>query len=260
MRIEDQMRTSNVEHRTPNTEHRRNASAFSLDVRCSMFTVRCSLFDVRIFLLLFALLPLTACDNITFPQALQLMNNPTRPDARREGIAALVTRFPAGKLPPYPQVYQQLAQHDPDVIVRAMAIRALNICRDAGSTKIFIAGLKDSNEQIRLESAKALANVPDPDAIRPLMDALSGLRHFTSPEGHDETTAESKDVRIAAADALRHYQQQDVARTLIGYLNESDFGVSWQSRRSLVALTGQDLQYDEAAWLAYLAGPSKPFG
>ena len=188
------------------------------------------------------------------------MHNPARPDARREGIAALATRWYFGKLPPYPHEYQELAIHDPDVTVRAMAIRALNICRDASATKIFIAGLQDDNEQIRLESVKALANVPDPDAVPALQKALTGNRLVYSADGHPTEVEESKDVRIAAADALRRYRSLDVARTLVGYLNEPDFGVAWQSRQSLIALTGLDLQYDEAAWLQYLIGPSKPFG
>jgi hypothetical protein len=200
------------------------------------------------------------CDNITPAQAIQLMHNPDRPDARREGVAVLVTHWSFGKLPPYPQEYQQLAVHDPDVTVRAMAIRALNICRDASATKIFISGLQDENEQIRLESVKALANVPDPDAIPALQKALSGTRLVYAADGHPSQVDESKDVRIAAADALRQYRSLDVARTLVSYLNEPDFGVAWQSRQSLIALTGQDLQYDEAAWLQYLIGPSKPFG
>jgi hypothetical protein len=203
---------------------------------------------------------LTACDTITPQQALELANNPTRPDARREGVAALATRWDFGKLPPYPHIYQQIAQHDSDVTVRAMAIRALNICRDTTATKIFIAGLQDDNEQIRLESAKALANIPDPDAVPVLMDVLSGTRPILSPDGHRTDVAESKDVRIAAADALRQYRKLDVARTLVNFLNESDFGIAWQSRQSLITLTGQDLQYDESAWLQYLIGPSKPFG
>ncbi len=202
----------------------------------------------------------TGCDNLTPQQALELVNNPTRPDARREGVAALSTRWSFGKLPPYPSLYQQLAQHDPDVTVRAMAIRALNICRDSTATKIFIAGLQDDNEQIRLESAKALANIPDPDAVPVLMDVLSGTRPILTADGHRSESAETKDVRIAAADALRQYHKLDVARTLVNYLNESDFAIAWQSRQSLITLTGQDLQYDEAAWLQYLIGPSKPFG
>jgi hypothetical protein len=202
---------------------------------------------------------LTGCDNVTPAQAIQLMNNPTRPDARREGIAALTTRWDFGKKPPYPHLYQQIAQHDSDVIVRAMAIRALNICRDASATKIFIAGLKDENEQIRLESAKALANIPDSDAIPGLLEVLGGTRSIMTADGRRTVVAESKDVRIAAADALRQYRTIDVARQLISYLNEQDFGVAWQSRQSLIRLTGQDLKYDEAAWLQYIVG-GKPFG
>jgi HEAT repeats len=203
---------------------------------------------------------LTGCDNISPKQAQELMSNPDRPDARREGVAAIVTRWSWGKLPRYPQIYQQIAQHDSDVTVRAMAIRALNICRDQSATKIFIAGLQDQNEQIRLESAKALANVPDPDAIGVLIDVLTGSRETMTTDGHRTMVPESKDVRIAAADALRQYRKLDVARTLVGYLNEQDFSVAWQSRQSLIALTGQDLQYDQSAWLQYLIGPSKPFG
>jgi hypothetical protein len=203
---------------------------------------------------------ITGCDNVTPERARELMFDPTRPDARREGIAAIATRWPWGKLPPYPGYYQKFAQKDSDVTVRAMAIRALNICRDASATKIFIAGLQDDSEQIRLESAKALANIPDPEAIPGLMDLLTGSRPILTADGHRMMVAESKDVRIAAADALRQYRKLDVARTLVGYLNEQDFGVAWQSRQSLITLTGQDLHYDESAWLNYLVGPSKPFG
>ena len=49
-----------------------------------------------------------------------------------------------------------------------------------------------------------------------------------SPDGHPALLSESKDVRIAAADALRQYRTLDVARVLVTYLNETDFGVAWQ--------------------------------
>ncbi len=195
------------------------------------------------------------CDSltpITPAQAIQLLNNPNRPDARREGIAALVTRWDFGKQPPYPAIYKKLAEKDPDVTVRAMAIRALNICRDKSATPIFIAGLKDDNEMIRLESCKALANVPDPAAIEDLIQVLSGT-HQTIDQGEYVDVMESKDVRIAAADALRQYPGNlHVKLMLVKYLNAADFGVAWQCHQSLVALTGKDMNYDEAAWLKYL--------
>ena len=208
----------------------------------------------------------TGCDQIPFDRAVRMMRSPTSADERRTGIAVLATQYVAGKRPPYPAFYQKIAQTDPDFTVRAMAIRALNICRDASATRIFIEGLRDDNELVRLESAKALANVPDPDAVAALMRTLAGTRMVMTPDGHSALVAEGKDVRIAAADALRRYRDLgasrslDVARTLVGYLTDTDFGVAWQSRQSLIAMTGQDLRYDEAAWLQYLVGPSKPFG
>jgi len=180
------------------------------------------------------------------------------PDRRRAGIADLVISWDFARKPPYTTRYKQIAQSDPDYTVRAMAVRALNISRDKTATKIFIAALEDESELVRLEGAKALANVPDPDAVPALLRRLQGRRD-TTVDGRPLSADEGKDVRIAAADALRNYHTLDVARTLVSYLNERDFSVAWQSRQSLVALTGRDLSYSQAAWLQYLSGPEKPF-
>jgi hypothetical protein len=67
-------------------------------------------------------------------------------------------------------------------------------------------------------------------------------------------------VRIAAAEALRHYRTVGVVRVLAGTLGGKDFGVAWQSRWSLRILTGRDFRYNEREWLEYLTGPGKPFG
>ena len=183
--------------------------------------------------------------------AVKLMDDANSADARREGIADLATNYPAGRRPPVTRHYRELALHDPDYTVRAMAIRALNISRDATATPIFIAALDDEAEPIRLEGAKALVNVPDPAAVPGLLRRVHGTRE-TVVDGHPALLPEDRDVRIAAADALRRYPTLDVERSLVGYLNETDFAVAWQARQSLIALTGLDLQYDEAAWLGYL--------
>ena len=199
---------------------------------------------------------LTGCETfspITRAQAIVLMNDRLRADNRRQGIAVLATRYDEGRRPPYPFIYQSIAQKDPDPVVRAMAIRALNICRDQSATKIFIAGLQDDNEQIRLESVKALVNLPDPDAIPRLLQILSGSRLLLTSTGERADIAESSDLRIAAADALHSYRDKvDVKRTLVQYLNNSDFAIAWQCHQSLISLTGRDLKYDEGAWLKYL--------
>jgi HEAT repeat protein len=168
------------------------------------------------------------------------------PDERRQGINMLADRD-FGRRPPYTDRYLQIAQLDPNHLVRATAIRALNRSRDDRATAVFIKAMEDVNPLVRQEAAKALANIPDPAAVPAL------LRSVNNPQ-------ESRDVRIAAADALKHYRSLEVARALVGTLGGREFGVAWQSRRSLVRLTGQDLRYNETEWLQYLAGPDRPFG
>lgn len=167
-------------------------------------------------------------------------------DVRRKSINELVER-PVGTRPPILQRYAEIARSDSDELVRATAIRALNRARDASATPVFIEALDEQSVLIRLEAAKALANLPDERAIPKLARLVAG-------------ELEDKDVRIAAADALKHYETVDVARSLIAQLGGRDFGVAWQSRRSLMRMTGADHRYDEAAWLAFIASPDRPFG
>jgi len=174
------------------------------------------------------------------------MEDPYFPDERRQGINELVDRN-WGKVPPYTTRYTQIAQSDPDYLVRATALRALNRARDGDARPLFVKALDDQNDAVRLEGAKALVNMPDERALPAL------LRIVNNPN-------ENRDVRIAAADALKHYRSLDVARTLIAQLSSREFGLAWQSRRSLRNLTGKDLRYDETAWLGFVTGPDKPFG
>jgi hypothetical protein len=179
-------------------------------------------------------------------KAAQKIEDHYAPDERRDGINRLSDRD-FGRRQPYTTRYQQLAQLDSDWLVRATAIRALNRSRDATATPIFIKALADENEVVRVEAAKALSNLPDEKAAPALVAIVTNA-------------GETRDVRICAADALRHYHNLQVARALAAQLSIREFGLAWQARRSLVTLTGQDLRYDEAAWLQYLTGPEKPFG
>lgn len=174
------------------------------------------------------------------------MEDARTPDARREGINSLVSRS-FGKQPPYTTRYRQIGQYDPNPHVRATAIRALNRSRDGEATSLFIASLADESPLVRLEAAKALANIPDEKAIQPLLGV------FNNP-------AEDLDIRIAAADALRHYRKLEVARALVNVLSDREFSIAWQSRQSLRAMTGCDERYDQSAWLRLLTGPENPLG
>ncbi len=176
----------------------------------------------------------------------KMMEDPSSADQRREGMVYLADHE-FGRNPPYTTRHQQIAAKDPDPLVRATAVRSLNISRDKTATKVFIKALSDPSPLVRLEGAKALYRLPDPEAV----DKLLALT---------KSADENKDIRIAAAEALQHYKRLDVGRTLIGLLNTKDFALAWQARRTLKRLTGKDLNYNESAWLDLITGPSKPLG
>lgn len=167
------------------------------------------------------------------------------PDERREGVVKLANRE-FGRKEPYTTRYAQLAKLDSDHLVRATAIRSLNRARETKFSELYISSLDDKSEVVRLEACKALANMPDEKAAPRLLQILND-------------SAEQRDVRIAAADALRHYPQINIARALVNVLGEREFGVAWQARNSLHTLTGQEFEYNEAAWLQYLTSNEKPF-
>jgi hypothetical protein len=176
----------------------------------------------------------------------RMLEDRTNADNRREGMNKLVN-FGFLKNEKFEARFRQMEERDSDYTVRATAIRTANRARDSRSTPMFINGLGDPNEWVRLEAAKALANVPDINAAKPLLDVLSN-------------PAETRDVRVAAADALKHYRTLPVARALSGVLNDKTFVIAWQARRSLRYLTDRDYGYDVGAWLAYFTGTENPPG
>ena len=167
-------------------------------------------------------------------------NNLGNPDAevRRIAIDRVVSRR-FGREQPYVSVYRTTAQFDADGLVRATAVRALNRVRDAEGGAILVAALGDGDAQVRLEAAKALANAPTPAAEVPLRKLA-------------QSAEEDADTRVAAIDALRHYRTLDTQRALVSQLNNANFALAWQSRRSLYLQTQSDFRYDESAWLNYL--------
>jgi hypothetical protein len=182
----------------------------------------------------------------TARRAVLQMQDKNSADNRRNGLNRLL-EWEYTHQPPYTKVYEGMASLDNDPTVRAAALRACNRSRDHKATPVFIKALTDPNEWVRLEAAKGLANLPDPNAAAPLTALVN------NPD-------ESPDVRIAGTDALKYYRTLEVARVLSGLLADRDFSVAWQARRSLIFLTHQDFAYDQGAWLAYFVGPQKPLG
>lgn len=172
--------------------------------------------------------------------------DPGFPDKRRQAIM-FFSKHGYGRREPYTKYYAEMARTDDHHIVRAMAIRAMNRSRLKDEMPVYVAALEDKHPLVRLEAAKALANVPEPTSVGPLIRRL-------------QDAEETIDVRVAAADALRQHRTSEVAQALVRVLRDRDFGVAWQARYSLRLMTGKDFRFDPAAWLTYLTGTEKPFG
>jgi hypothetical protein len=190
----------------------------------------------------------------------RMMEDDQSPDLRRTGILRLVTDYEFARKEPYTRRYWQIAQGDPDYLVRVAAIRALDRSRSDTVTPIAINALDDPNPLLRLEAAKALANIPDQKAIPVLIKHMNPIIEVRGESGRIEAVQESRDVRVACADALRNFPNRDVTTALVDVLKDKDFEVSWQARKSLVLMTGHDFKYDQNAWRDYFSKAEKPFG
>jgi len=134
------------------------------------------------------------------------------PDRRRQAVTKIVGQG-FGKGLPYTDVYRGMSLLDTDHTVRAAAIRALSRSRDPGAKPVFVRGLSDGDASVRLEAAKALSRAPDASAELALRKVL-------------QDPQESPEVRIAAAEALRHYGSLDSARALVSQLNGQNFAIA----------------------------------
>jgi hypothetical protein len=190
----------------------------------------------------------------------RMMEDDQSADQRRDGILKLVADYPFARTEPYTKRYWQIAQGDPSTLVRVAAVRALDRSRQKSAIPIAIRYIDDGNALLRLEAAKALANLPDDRAVSALIRHMGTTIEVRVEGNRIEPQPESRDVRVACADALRNFPTKDVARALIDMLREKEFEVSWQARKSLILMTGHDFHYDQAKWRDYLSKSENPFG
>jgi hypothetical protein len=69
----------------------------------------------------------------------------------------------------------------------------------------------------------------------------------------------SRDVRVSAAQLLGYLQDQETLHALVAGLEQGDFGVVYESERSLMRMTGHTHDHDPWAWRDWLAQTEDPF-
>ena len=170
--------------------------------------------------------------------------DPQDADARRLGIVELTEEDWALR-EPFLKGYAALA-HDEEPIVRSMAVMALGSAGDATYLPVLLEALeRDPVNYVRVDAAGALIVVQGDAAIEPL-------------SRHAQQDA-SMDVRLRCIRALAHYHRPAVIQTLLTCLGDDEFGIRWTARQALCDMTGEDAEYDGAAWSRCLAAKSDPF-
>lgn len=165
-------------------------------------------------------------------EAAEAAFNPYDADARRRAVTLLANADWGGQ-PPYLRTYRLLID-DPDPTVRAAALTALGLHGDVTDVPRIAPFLRyrsggepvESARVVRWEAAKALQKIHDPQAINPLVDALS--------EDPDVN------VRIAAANALGQYASRAAFDALATALRDDDYAVVKEAHQALTTLTGVD--------------------
>jgi hypothetical protein len=176
----------------------------------------------------------------TVNQAAIKMVQTDNPDDSRQGIYRLGQFMQnTGPNDAYTDYMLLLADGAKDYTVRAAAIRVLNEYRIRKVVPAAIRNLEYPEPLVRLEAAKALANIPDSSALTTL------VKHLQS-----DTNA---DVRIACADALRNFDVAPSTNALTDTLGDKDFSVAHQSHESLRIISFHDFQYDRAQWQDYFS-------
>lgn len=179
--------------------------------------------------------------------------DPWDADARARGTMLLANGYFGGE-DPYHALYLQGAG-DEDPNVRAAALRGLSLHGQPEDAPVLAAALEDPNARVRLEAARALQRVHNPETIDALI--LASRRPIA---GSAERTGEAEPtIRTEAAHALGQYAEPRVIQPLISALDDRFLAVNEAARRSLRTLTGQDFGFDRKGWLEWYGATDAPF-
>lgn len=184
------------------------------------------------------------------------------PDQRRDAVA----RIAESRYVDSPEAFEVLdtvARTDPVPQIRCIAIRAFTAYDDDRPIRPLLTILQarpgstdalPADADVRWETLNALITLTErvqvSDASRTLLrDILIELLE----------TDTSRNVKIAATQALADFKDRPVLLPLIRTLRSEDFAIADSAEQSLIALTGVTHHYDPDAWETWVATTDAPF-
>ncbi len=169
----------------------------------------------------------------------------TNADRRYQGTLLLANAPFAGE-DLYLELFEENLQDD-DPAVRSAAARGLAHHGGPGQVPQILVALRDEDELVRIEAARALQRIHSTNAVEALIARLNA------------SIEESKDVRAACAHALGQYPQPRVLAALAASLRDQSLSVNMSALEAMRYLTGQDFGLDQRAWLEFIDEAEDPF-
>jgi HEAT repeat protein len=166
----------------------------------------------------------------------------TRADHLEE-LRELAKELPSAEPARHEQTTQELAQairneHDP--ILRAQMLRTISVCNTAGANQIVLAGMNDTDANVRRAACEALGRRGGAESVSALAKVL----------GSDADI----DVRLAAAKALGDTRDKAAVAHLGLALEDPNPALQLRGVRSLEKVTGKDYGDDVNAWRTFVKG------
>jgi HEAT repeats len=189
------------------------------------------------------------CDTISsdFESLTEAFNPPTpaeaatwavdtsNPENQRRGIALLASA-PWGGAEPYQKLYRLYVEEPTDPLVRSFALRALGRHGDASDAKLVARELNSPFRLVRLEAAKALQRLHDPEVADAMWKKLIDQ-------------VEDAEIRTELAVGLGQYPSDAVFQALVAAVDHRELAVNLAALDSLQSMTGQDFGMSQKAWL-----------
>lgn len=183
-------------------------------------------------------------------------------DERRDAVARIAESSYVTSEDAF-QVLDAVARTDQVSQTRCIAIRALATYKDARpiTTLLMIlqatTGAKEAlppDDDVRWETVVAMTQLSRKGGLTGQVPVL--VRDILIRLADTDT---SRNVRIAAIEALGEFKERPVLLPLVRSLRTQDFAVAERAEGSLIRLTGETHYADADAWEKWLASTEEPF-